>query len=442
MCGRAATVMMTEKVYNILCENANRRTLEAHVSLRSNIILLAYRKLKNSEIASRLGVERHCVGRWRRRWKDSEAALLAIEMHESHAALERAARDVLCDAHRTGSRGTFTPQQIAQTVSLACESPRASDRPVDDWTGRELADELVKREIVPSISVSSVNAFLRLVNLQPHKRKLWCFTTEKNNELFQAQVDKLCHVYLSAVTAYQVHNTRTICVDEMTGLAANERRAATKTARPGQVAKTECQYTRYGTLSLTGSWDVVLGQMIKTTVQETRNDNDFANHIMQTIATDPTANWIIVGDNLNIHYGEAVVRRVAELLGIQQDTLGDKKKRRGILGSTASRRAFLTDPSHRIRFVYTPKHSSWLNQIEVTFGIIARRVIRSGSFTSKQDLMNKLLDFVDYFNRTFAKPMTWTYTGRPMKTKSDQRPRIWREKTQNTKAAQTLALVA
>ena len=80
----------------------------------------------------------------------------------------------------------------------------------------------------------------------------------------------------------------------------------------------------------------------------------------------------------------------------------------------ASRTAFLSDATHRIRFVYTPKHSSWLNQIEIVFGVIMRKVVRRGSFRSVAELRDRLLNFVEYFNRTFAAPFAWTYTGRPL----------------------------
>lgn len=433
---------LTEKVYSILKELSNQRTLSQHILLRVKIILLAFQKLNNAQIAEHISAERHSIGRWRKRWSQSVDALLYIEMRESHSALERAVIDVLQDAHRSGSPGEFSARQIAEIVSTACEDPRLTGRPIDTWTGREIADEVIQRKIVPSISTARVNDFLRLINLKPQQCKYWCFTTEKDHELFQIQVDQICATYLNARAAFENHNIRTICVDEMTSLAANERRAATKLTLPGEVAKVECQYTRHGTLSLTGSWDVVLGQMIHTTIDETRNDNDFAHHIRKTIATDPSASWVIVADNLNTHYGEAVVRTIAELLGIDQESLGDKKGRRGVLGSMASRREFLCDPSHRIRFAYIPKHSSWLNQIEVIFGIIARRVIRPGSFTSKQDLKEKLVDFVNYYNHTFAKPLNWTYTGRPTQKLRDERPRSWRERTQSRKTEQILALVA
>ena len=106
-----------------------------------------------------------------------------------------------------------------------------------------------------------------------------------------------------------------------------------------------------------------------------------------------------------------------------------------------TRRKFLSDPSHRIRFVYLPKHSSWLNQIEIIFGVINRRVMRRGSFTSKLDLIEKLKRFINYFNETIAQPMNWTYTGRPTHNAPKQRPRTWRELRQNEKPWKKLALV-
>lgn len=416
--------------------------LEKSIILRARIILLAYQKLQNNQIAEIVDLGRHCIGRWRRRWQDSFDALLAIEMNEPKAILERAIVDVLRDAHRSGAPCKFSAEQVVQLVSTACENPRDSGRPIEDWTGRELADEMQKRSVIESISISRVNELLRLVELQPHRRKYWCFTTEKDRDLFQSQVEVVCQTYLNARSSYLHHNTHTVCVDEMTSLQANERRAETKRARSGQIAKSECQYTRHGTQSLTGSWHVVEGQMIQMTIDETRNGEDFANHIDRTIQTHPEANWIVVLDNLNTHVGEPVVRLIARLLGIAQETLGDKKKRRGTLGSMKSRREFLTDSNHRIRFVFIPKHSSWLNQIEVVFGIIAKRVMRHGSFTSQRDLREKLTSFIDYFNRTFAKPFNWSYNGKPAKPKNNQRPRTWREKTQIRKLEQILALVA
>jgi hypothetical protein len=197
----------------------------------------------------------------------------------------------------------------------------------------------------------------------------------------------------------------------MTGIQALERIAPTKPMRPGQVERREFEYVRHGTLSLIANFDVVSGQIVTPSLGPTRTEADFAAHIAQTIDTDPQAVWLFITDQLNTHQSEALVRLVAQRCSLDVD-LGVKGKS-GVLQSMASRAAFLSDPTHRLQFVYVPKHTSWLNQIEIWFSILVRRVIKRGNFPSVDALRERILAFIDYFNRT-AKPFRWTYTGRPL----------------------------
>ncbi len=128
--------------------------------------------------------------------------------------------------------------------------------------------------------------------------------------------------------------------------------------------------------------------------------------------TDPQGQWVFICDQLNTHKSETLVKLVAQLCGIQEE-LG-KKGKSGILENMASRAAFLENPSHRIRFVYTPKHCSWLNQVEMWFGILTRRLLKRGNFTSLEELKRRILAFIKFFNDTLAKPFRWTYIGKSL----------------------------
>jgi len=203
-----------------------------------------------------------------------------------------------------------------------------------------------------------------------------------------------------------------ISTDEKTGIQAIERDAPALPMRPGLVEKQEFNYDRHGTLCLTANLDVASGKVIAPTIGPTRGEADFAAHIRQTIATDPGGTWVFICDQLNTHMSEALVRLVALMCGLVMD-LGAKGKS-GILKSRETRRDFLEDPSHRIRFLYTPRHASWMNQIEIWFGILSRRALKRASFASTEELRQRLLAFVDYFNRTMARPYRWTYKGRPL----------------------------
>jgi transposase len=441
MSGKAAKVAFTELQQEILQQFARATTTPARLVQRASIILLAFAGWLNQRIASEVDLDRKQVGQWRRRWKESFAALVSIECHETKAELRRAVEDVLSDAPRSGSPGTFKAEQVTAILAVACESPEQSGRPINCWTARELADEVVKRKIVDSISPSQVGRLLAQAELQPHRCKYWLNTKEKDLELFQQQVEVVCQTYLNAPDLYFQMNTHTVCVDEMPGLQALERIANTIPMQPGQPQRIEYEYERHGTLCLTGNWHVVTGQMIAPTISETRTEEEFAQHIRQTVQTDPQAGWIFVVDNLNTHCSETLVRYIGQVEAIDESTLGQKGKS-GVLKSMATRQAFLADSSHRIRIVYLPKHSSWLNQVEIVFGIVGRRLMRRASFPSLVELKDRLLRFIEYFNTTFAKPFRWTYTGRPTAKEAPDRPRTWKESwARNRLATAAFALV-
>lgn len=228
---------------------------------------------------------------------------------------------------------------------------------------------------------------------------------------FDATVRSVCATY-EAAPARQAAGMHTVSTDEKSGIQALERLHPPLALRPGKIERQEFEYARHGTQCLIANFEVASGQVVAPSIGPTRTEADFAAHVAQTIATDPEAAWIFVVDQLNTHQSEALVRLVATADELSTD-LGVKGQT-GILASMASRKAFLEDATHRIRFVYTPKHSSWLNQVEIWFGILVRRVLKRGSFPSVEELRHRILAFIEYFNATLAKPFKWTYKGRPL----------------------------
>ncbi len=200
-------------------------------------------------------------------------------------------------------------------------------------------------------------------------------------------------------------------MDELTGVQALQRKHPDLPMLLGHVLRREFEYIRHGTLSWFINFDVAAGQVIEPSWGPTRCEEDCLAHLQQLIASSPeTKRWHLIMDNLDIHRSESLVRWIASLEGIEQETLGVKGKR-GVLRSVKSRAAFLHDPAHQVVFYYTPKHASWMNQVEIWLSILVRKLLKRGNFTSLDDLRDQILAFIAYYNRTMAKPIKWTYTG-------------------------------
>ena len=204
-------------------------------------------------------------------------------------------------------------------------------------------------------------------------------------------------------------NIIVISTDEKTGIQALERESETKPVVAGKPELIEYNYIRHGTLSLIGNFEVATGKILNPYINQTRTEEDFAKNIENLINNAPDKGLICLADQLNTHKSETLVKLIAKKCDINIE-LG-KKGVRGILKSMETRQEFLEDESHKIRFVFLPKHTSWLNQIEIWFSILARKIIRRGNFTSTEELKEKILKFIEFFNIA-AKPFKWTYAGK------------------------------
>ena len=191
----------------------------------------------------------------------------------------------------------------------------------------------------------------------------------------------MCETYRRAAEAH-IRGEHVISTDEKTGIQALERIAPTKPPRPGLIERIEGEYVRHGTLCLTANFEVATGEIASYTIAPTRNELDFANHIERTISNDPTAPWTFVADNLNTHLSATLVERIGT------------KGKSGVLE--------------------TPKHCSWLNQVEMWFSVLVRRLLKRSSFESLTDLRVRIEKFIAYFNTVLARPYRWTFTGRAL----------------------------
>lgn len=403
---------MHHKILRTLNQFANSTVIDRVLWQRANIILDAVSGIIDQEIGMLYDVSRNVVARWRNRFIDSLSLLNRIAKKRPET-LTANIEAILSDKSRSGRPPVFDAVCRSFIIGIACNNPSDYGFVRSHWSLPILQKAILDKKIVSSISCATINRILNEVELKPHKNRYWLHSAEKGENPFtyKQKIQEINGIYFTAAMINKFggeSDLRIVSTDEMTGIQALEHKYPDKSAKPHMTAKTEFEYIRHGTTSLIGFFDVVTGKIEAPYLNKTRKAEDFVKALSGLINSDPEKYWVIVADNLNTHYSEAVVRFVAEKCDIPDI---DKK---GILSKVKTRVEFLTDPSHKIRFAFTPKHCSWMNQIEIWFGIINRQLLRRKSFVSVNDLKENILTYISQYNEMFAHPFKWKYHTTPL----------------------------
>ena len=333
----------------------------------------------NVFIAKKLGLNDDTVRLCRQRWSTSEEKITAIES-EAFSQNEKIDKpcykqflltiiETIKDAPQSGAPASFSAEQFAAIIAISCQQPIECGCEVSHWTSRELAAEAIKQNIVDSISTSTVVRLLSENIIKPHLSLYWEYNErDKDPEAFDKKILEISELYKSADTLHK-QGTNIMSVDEKSGMQALEPNAPIEPCKSGRTERREFNYTRHGTQVLTANFEVATGKVIAPTIEDTRKEDQFAAHIERTINLRPNEEWIFICDQFNTHKSETLVKLIAEFSPVEEGLMGVKGDS-GILKSMETRKEFLEDPSHRVRFVYLPKHTSWMNQVEMWFSML------------------------------------------------------------------------
>ncbi len=353
---KAIAVELARKEREALEMLARKATAPARSVLRAKIVLRAARGLANAEIARALGCHVDTVRQWR--WRFVEEGRL----------------EALDDRPRSGRPARVTPDIHCELIKLACDRPRDHREDRNVWTHEGLAAAL-EHETGVRISRSEVGRILRNEDFRPHQVRPWLHSPDPK---FRSKVRRICELYLRPPSGVHV-----VCVDEKTSIQALARRYPGRPAAPGRAARREFEYVRHGTCALLAAFDVCTG-LVHGACKRQRRATDLVGFMDDVARQYPRGPVYIVWDNLNIHFD----------------------------GKDARWTEFNRRHGGRFHFIYTPLHASWVNQIEIWFSILQRRVLRDGDFRSRAALISAVEGFKEQWNRYEAHPFKWTFRGR------------------------------
>jgi transposase len=386
MGGRRAVEIVLRTCERLELERVARAaTSSQRDARRARIVLLASQGLLNEEIAEKEGVTAKAVGKWRRRFAK-----------EGPKGLH--------DAVRSGRDPTYTAEQKAWYFQKVLESARDNGVPISRWTGTELVAFAERAGVSPTPDPATLSRWLNQADIKPHRWRYWLQITDPD---FEARMKDVTGVYLQAIALMKA-GVPVFCVDEKTGMQALERETPDRPTRSGKARRRDHRYKRRGTTCLIGVFHVASGKIWGRFVLS-RDAKTFAAIVAEVCDSMPNAKSIhFVTDQLSTHWHLEVCRVVAERSGLTHDPKA--------LETGKQRKAFLLDAAKRVVFHFTPLRGSWLDQIEIWFSILSRKLLLLESFTSITDLQLKVFAFMSHYNRYLARPFRWTYTGATCRT--------------------------
>jgi transposase len=344
--------------------------------LRAKIVLAAAAGLTNAHIARRLGITPNTVRKWRKRWVAQGLAGLA-------------------DRKRCGRPRVYSGVVVAQAKAIACELPATRGVPLSRWSACEIRAELLASGITPEVSAATVGRWLWSDAIRPWRYRSWIFPRDPE---FAAKAGVVLDLYARVFGGQPLGEGEfVISADEKTSIQARCRCHPTLPAGLARTMRVEHEYERHGALAYLAAWDVHHARLFGR-CEPTTGIEPFGRLVAQVMTTEPYASarrvfWIV--DNGSSHRGQASVRR-------------------------------LEGAWHNLRLIYLPVHASWLNQVEIYFSVVQRKVVAPNDFRDPAELEQRLLGFQQRYQQN-VEPFDWRYTRADLDRllrRLDQQPRL------------------